>query len=69
MVLHRVNEVAPEECISWLKKNGQETFKNMLQNVKQPLVFDPVTSGTDTWQPANKETSKRFLHTFFNSVN
>ena len=69
MVLHRVNEVAPEECISWLKKNGQETFKNMLQNIKQPIIFDPVTNGTDTWEPANKETSKRFLHNFFNCVN
>ena len=67
MVLHRLNEVAPEECVSWLKKNGPDSFKEMLGNVKQPVTFLPATDGTDTWSPADEETSKRFVHNFFSS--
>ena len=66
MVLHRMNEVAPQECVSWLKKNGPESFKNMLRNIKQPVTFTPTHSGTDTWEPVDVDTSKRFLHAFFN---
>lgn len=62
MVLHRMNEVAPVECISWLKKNGQTTFQNLLNNVQ----FDPAKHGTNTWNNVDKETSKRFVHQFFN---
>tara|TARA_B110000008_G_scaffold115509_1_gene118252 strand:- start:8273 stop:9148 length:876 start_codon:yes stop_codon:yes gene_type:complete len=67
MVLHRLNEVAPDECVSWLKKNGPESFKEMLGNVKQPITFMPATAGTDTWSPVDEETSRRFVHSFFNS--
>ena len=31
MVLHRLNEIAPDECVSWLKKNGPHTFQKILQ--------------------------------------
>lgn len=61
MVLHRVNEVAPPECVSWLKENGQQSFEKILQRVQ----FEPVKRGTDTWTPTDEETSKRFLHNFF----
>ena len=64
VVLHRLNEVAPQECISWLKKNGPESFKNRLEGVK--LCFEPLKDGTNTWNPVDRQTSKRFLHTFFN---
>lgn len=67
MVLHRLNEVAPEECVSWLKQNGAESFGRMLGNIQQPVTFEPVTPGSDTWSPADKQTSKRFVHTFFKS--
>jgi len=64
VVLHRLHEVAPKECISWLKKNGPESFKNRLEGVK--LCFEPVSAGKNTWKPVDKQTSKRFLHSFFN---
>jgi hypothetical protein len=67
MVLHRLNEVAPQECVSWLKQNGTESFAKMLHGIKQPVTFGPVHTGTDTWEPVDTETSKRFVHTFFNS--
>lgn len=67
MVLHRLNEVAPQECVSWLKQNGQDSFKTMLKDIKQPVIFEPSTRGTDTWTPVDKETTKRFVHAFFHS--
>lgn len=67
MVLHRMNEVAPPECISWLKQNGPENFKNILQKIKHPVVFEPASQGTDSWNPVDKETSIRFVHRFFSS--
>ena len=66
MVLHRMNEIAPDECVSWLKKNGPHTFKTMLQNVKQTPTFEPAVSGPDNWQTIDSLTSKRFIHEFFN---
>tara|TARA_B100000795_G_scaffold98787_1_gene72555 strand:- start:1864 stop:2628 length:765 start_codon:yes stop_codon:yes gene_type:complete len=62
MVLHRVNEVAPPECISWLKENGQNSFEKILQSVH----FEPAKQGQDTWAPIDEQTSKRFVHNFFN---
>jgi|TARA_B110000967_G_C18626653_1_gene431542 hypothetical protein len=67
LVLHRLNEVAPQECISWLKKNGPESFKNRLSATK--MCFDPCIAGTNSWNPVDNETSKRFVHQFFNSKN
>lgn len=67
LVLHRLNEVAPKECISWLKKNGPDSFKNRLHNVN--LCFDPCTEGQNNWSPVDKETSKRFVHEFFRNKN
>jgi len=64
VVLHRLNEVAPQECISWLKQNGPESFKNRLGGVK--LCFEPTEDGNNIWKPVDKKTSKRFLHAFFN---
>ncbi len=66
LVLHRLNEVAPKECISWLKKIGPESFKNRLNDVK--FQFDPMTNGSNEWNPVDKETSKRFVHDFFNKL-
>ena len=67
LVLHRLNEVAPKECISWLKKNGPDSFKNRLQNVK--LCFEPCNEGQNNWGPVDRETSKRFVHDFFRNRN
>ena len=66
MVLHRLNEVAPQECVSWLKQNGAESFSQMLQDIKQPVTFGPANTGTDKWGPVDADTSKRFVHSFFN---
>lgn len=65
MILHRVNEVAPPECISWLKQNGPESFKKILSSLPTSLQFQPTTTGEDTWAPVSLETSKRFVHEFF----
>ncbi len=68
VVLHRINEVAPPECVSWLKENGPEKFKDMLQTIRQPVVYDPAMTGTNTWAPVDIETSKRFVHNFFSAA-
>jgi len=65
VVLHRLNEVAPEECISWLKQNGPESFRNRLTGVK--LTFEPSTGTSEVWNPVDKETGKQFVHHFFNA--
>ncbi len=68
MVLHRLNEVAPPECMSWLKNNGSESFQEILKGIKQSVTFEPPSqTGPDEWGPANKDTSKRFVHNFFKS--
>ena len=67
LVLHRLNEVAPKECISWLKKNGPESFKHKLSDVK--MCFDPCKEGNIQWDTVDKETSKRFVHQFFSNTN
>ena len=59
MVLHRMNEVAPPECVSWLKQNGPENFQNMLKKLDTTVEFEPL--GT---QPGT-EVSKQFVHDFF----
>lgn len=68
MVLHRVNEVAPPECISWLKQNGPETFQNILNSLPNTIEFEPAMEGIDTWKSVSDETSKRFVHNFFRDI-
>ena len=65
VVLHRVNEVAPPECITWLKQHGPDGFKTMLSNLKQTTVFEPVTECPKTWKPVDTNTAKQFVHEFF----
>lgn len=65
MVLHRVNEVAPPECIHWLKQNGPSSFENLIDKIKKSVEFDPSRQGPDTWAPVDKMTAKRFVHNFF----
>ena len=65
MVLHRVNEVAPPECISWLKKNGPRSFKDMLGQLPEKITFEPPSEEQDDWHSVSEETSKRFVHDFF----
>lgn len=65
MVLHRLNEVAPKECVSWLKQNGPEMFQHMLGGIRQPVTFEPTKQGPDSWGPVDMETTKRFVHNFF----
>ena len=68
MVLHRVNEVAPPECISWLKENGPASFENLMDTIKKSVVFDPSAAGQDTWAPVDTMTAKRFVHNFFHTI-
>ena len=68
VVLHRVNEVAPPECISWLKKNGPDSFKSLLGKMKQTVVFEPVTDCQQAWAPVDTNTAKHFVHNFFQST-
>lgn len=59
MVLHRMNEVAPPECVSWLKQNGPDNFKSMLQKFPKTIEFEPL-------QPNIEESrTKQFVHNFF----
>lgn len=67
MVLHRISEVAPPECVSWLKESGPENFTKMLEKIREEVVYDPVKDGHNTSAPMDTETSKRFVHTFFNN--
>lgn len=69
MVLHRVNEVAPPECISWLRQNGPDSFKDILSSLPKTIQFKPTSKGEDTWTPVEPETSKRFVHEFFKNTN
>ena len=64
MVLHRLNEVAPPECVSWLKSMGKPTFDKLLKE-SRVTTFRPVVPGTDVWKPADEATAKRFIHSFF----
>jgi len=69
MVLHRVNEVAPPECISWLKQNGPDSFKDILSSLPQTIQFKPVGHQEDTsTRRLSPETSKRFVHEFFKDI-
>lgn len=67
MVLHRMNEVAPPECISWLKTNGPTAFDTILKELPKIIQFEPAEQGLDTLNPVSTETSKRFVHNFFNT--
>ena len=63
VVLHRLNQVAPQECISWLKQNGPESFKERLQGIK--MCFEPCEDKPQQWDPVDPNTCKKFLHEFF----
>lgn len=65
MILHRINELAPPECVSWLKNNGPDEFKNILDKLPKTMQFEPASAGTDVWTKPDNDTAKRFLHTFF----
>lgn len=65
VVLHRLNEIAPKECVSWLKKNGPESFKTRLEGVK--LCFNPMHANEQQWNPADNNTCKQYIHDFFKS--
>ena len=64
MVLHRLNEVAPPECVSWLKSMGKPTFDKLLEE-SRIHTFCPAQEGTDVWTPVDDATCKRFVHSFF----
>ena len=64
MVLHRLNEVAPPECVSWLKTMGKKTFDKLLEE-SHVHTFRPAQDGTDVWTPVDDATCKRFVHSFF----
>lgn len=64
MVLHRLNEVAPPECVSWLKTMGKSTFDKLLEE-SRVNAFCPAQDGTDVWEPVDDATCKRFIHSFF----
>lgn len=59
MVLHRMHEVAPPECVSWLQRNGPDNWQNMLKKLPTTVEFEPLTG------PADNASSKQFVHDFF----
>ncbi len=63
VVLHRLNEVAPQECVSWLQQNGPESFKKRLEGIK--LCLEPNSAKQQQWEPVDKNTCRQFLHDFF----
>lgn len=65
MVLHRLNETAPPECLSWLKQNGPESFQRILNEEKNSIVFEPCLDGCDNWEPVDSQTARRYVHQFF----
>jgi hypothetical protein len=67
MVLHRLNETAPPECVSWLKKNGPESFQQILSDEKESIVYEPCSDGCDNWQPVDDQTARRYVHRFFSN--
>ena len=64
MVLHRVNEIAPEKVVSWLKQNGPQHFVEKFLE-KNNVIFDPASSGVDNWAQPDQAEAKRFIHNFF----
>jgi hypothetical protein len=66
MVLQKLNTVASEECKSWLKKNGESEFREMLDEVQERGLFEPVdVNHEQNWSPVNINTAKTFVHAFF----
>ena len=65
MVLHRLNEVAPTECMEWLKSNGSDHYQTLLKEVKERVIFDPVIEAPSNWSPVDVNSAKLFVHQFF----
>lgn len=67
MVLHRMNEVAPPECISWLKENGPASFKQILGQLPETIQFEPPSPSVTDFRSGlpNADISKHFVHNFF----
>ena len=73
MVLQRINQVAPPECVSWLKQMGQDKFKQHMSDCQSHLKFTPVTDpnspntgpNTGPTTTLSPEKVRQFVHEFF----
>ena len=65
MMLHRMNEIAPPEVGSWLKRNGAESFRQFCSSIKEPVYFSPAKPGMIDFHNINAEMARRFVHNFF----
>ena len=64
MVLQRVNEVAPAECVSWLKQIGQDKFKQYMSDCESHIKFTPMSTNIPT-SNTSPEAARQFVHDFF----
>jgi hypothetical protein len=49
-----------------LKKNGESEFREMLDEVQERGLFEPVdVNHEQNWSPVNINTAKTFVHAFF----
>lgn len=64
MVLQRVNEVAPVECISWLKQIGRDKFKEYMTDCETHIKFTPMTTNIPD-STTSPEAARQFVHDFF----
>ena len=64
MVLQRVNEVAPAECISWLKQMGHDKFKQYMSDCESHIKFTPMSTNIPE-SATSPEAARQFVHDFF----
>jgi hypothetical protein len=66
MVLQRVNEVAPAECVSWLKSMGQSRFKQYMTDCEKQIEFTPMETTIPT-STTSAAAARQFVHEFFSA--
>lgn len=64
MVLQRVNEVAPAECVSWLKSMGQSKFKQYIADCEKQIEFTPMETNIPS-SATSATAARQFVHAFF----
>ena len=62
MILHHLNQTAPSECT---ELSEIEQFESVVSHIQNAVTFDPPISTDDNWAPADANTCKKFVHTFF----
>lgn len=70
MVLQKLNSVASQECKEWLQQSGQSEFQNILDEIHERGIFEPVDVNKEqNWSPVDLNTAKTFVHAFFANSN